>query len=99
MILHLLEYTKVLFFFFAHQAFLAPFHPLIPTPVPNPPNPSPAKGRGGAAAEALGGPGFVGCWNEDRKDDVGTDWIERNLLTGGRSSLLYYEMIIQLLEI
>lgn len=73
-----------------NYCFLAPFHPPMPAPVPNPPNASELVNRG-AADGGLGGPGFVDCWKVDRKDEVGADWIERNLFSGGRSSLLYFK--------
>lgn len=60
----------------------------MPTPVPNPPKAPPAL-VGAAAVDNGLGPGPAFGWNEDLKPETGTDWIERNLLGGGRSSLLY----------
>ena len=54
----------------------------MPIPVPKLPK----------APEAPLAVALVGApWNEERKDDAGADWMERNLLGGGRSSLLYYK--------
>jgi hypothetical protein len=78
-----------------NQAFFEPatFHdcPPIPIPVPKLPNPvsvilSPVAERGGGIPEGAA----VEEWPEkpERKELVGTVWIDKNLFGGGRSSLL-----------
>jgi hypothetical protein len=56
----------------------------MPMPVPKPPKAAtgPVETAGTLAGTA-GGP-----WKEDRKEDAGADWMERNLFGGGLSSLL-----------
>lgn len=90
----------------AYQAFFAPAAfqdcPPIPIPVPKLPNPPtsddpiPAPVDASPVVERNGrpeGPAVVGGRPEKpgRKELVGMDWIDKNLLGGGRSSLLCCE--------
>lgn len=59
----------------------------MPIPVPKPPKaatgPVASAGIAAGTVADAGGP-----WKEERKEDAGADWMERNLFGGGLSSLL-----------